>query len=208
MDAWQEKSSSDAACGLWQKEPPFMSVFGHRTRPGYGLEHRKDKCLARKSHALRASLSNLRLTPLELGREIVSQSLACFRIASRAVSNGKRSDFAGMVARLWLEKEMAMTSPRLTSVLGSMVAVERVFWKLRELIDGDGLISPDVRETLHVMLDAKLLSAKDKIVSDARAAIDATPELPQVDRDRAFRSLGFATKMVHDQRTAPHSGST
>ncbi|MDH2357536.1 hypothetical protein [Bradyrhizobium sp. SSUT112] len=90
---------------------------------------------------------------------------------------------------------MAMMSPRLMSVLGSMVTVERMFWKLRELIDGDGSISPDVRETLHVMLDAKLLSAKDKIMSDARAAIDATPDLTQAVRDRAFRSLDFATKM-------------
>ncbi|MET3971014.1 hypothetical protein [Bradyrhizobium sp. S3.5.5] len=91
---------------------------------------------------------------------------------------------------------MAMMSPRLMSVLGSMAAVERMLWKLRELIDGDGSISPDVRETLHVMLDAKRRSAKDKIMSDARAAIDATPDLPQAVRDRAFRSLDFATKML------------
>ncbi|MGY4327306.1 hypothetical protein ACVWWG_001723 [Bradyrhizobium sp. LB7.2] len=65
-----------------------------------------------------------------------------------------------------------MMSPRLTSVLGSTVAVERMFWKFRELIDGDSAIAPEIRETLHVMLDAKLLSAKDKIMSDARAAIE------------------------------------
>lgn len=88
-----------------------------------------------------------------------------------------------------------MMSPRLMSVLGSMVAVERMFWKLRELIDGDSSISPEVRETLHVMLDAKLLSEKGKIMSDARAAIDATPDLPQAVRDRAYRSLDFAMKM-------------
>ncbi|WP_354165277.1 MULTISPECIES: hypothetical protein [unclassified Bradyrhizobium] len=90
---------------------------------------------------------------------------------------------------------MAMMSQSLISVLSSMVAVERMFGKLRELIDGDSSISPDVRETLHAMLDAKLLSAKDTIMSDARAAIDATPDLPQAVRDRASRSLDFATKM-------------
>ncbi|MET4608889.1 hypothetical protein ABIB90_008397 [Bradyrhizobium sp. JR4.1] len=175
-----------------QNHPPcrFFDV-SHRWRPGYGLEHRKDKCFARKSHALRASLSNLRLTRLA---EKLHPSHS--PVSPRApVSNGNRSDFAKMVARIWLEKEMAMMSPRLMSVLGSMVTVERMFWKLRELIDGDGSISPDVRETLHVMLDAKLLSAKDKIMSDARAAIDATPDLTQAVRDRAFRSLDFATKM-------------
>ncbi|EHR00863.1 hypothetical protein [Bradyrhizobium sp. WSM471] len=88
-----------------------------------------------------------------------------------------------------------MMSPVLMSVLGSMVAVERMFWKFRELIDGDSSILPDVREMLHVMLDAKLLAAKDKIMSDARAAIDATPDLPQAGRDRAYRSLDFAMKM-------------
>ncbi len=88
-----------------------------------------------------------------------------------------------------------MMSPRLMSVLGSLVAAERMFWKLRELIDGDSLILPDVRETLHVMLDAKLVFAKHKIMSDARAAIDATPDLSQAVRDRAYRSLDFATKM-------------
>ncbi|TYL73937.1 hypothetical protein [Bradyrhizobium cytisi] len=88
-----------------------------------------------------------------------------------------------------------MMSPRLMSVLGSMVAVERMFWKFRELIDGDSSISPDMRDTLHVILDAKLLSAKDKIMSDARAAIDATPDLPQAARDRAYGSLDFAMKM-------------
>lgn len=93
-------------------------------------------------------------------------------------------------------------SPRLISVLGSMAAVERMFWKLRELIDGDRSISPEVRETLHVILDAKLLSAKDKIMSDARAAIDATPGSPQAVRDRAYRSLDFAMKMFMT-RTAP-----
>lgn len=88
-----------------------------------------------------------------------------------------------------------MMSPRLMSVLGSTVAAERIFWKFRELIDGDSAISPELRETLHVILDAKLLSAKDKIMSDARAAIDATPDLPQAARDRAYRSLDFAMKM-------------
>ncbi|MCK1463024.1 MULTISPECIES: hypothetical protein [unclassified Bradyrhizobium] len=88
-----------------------------------------------------------------------------------------------------------MMSPRLMSVLGSMVAAERMFWKFRELIDGDSAIAPEIRETLHVMFDAKLLSAKDKIMSDARAAIDATPDLPQAVRDRAYRSLSFAMKM-------------
>ncbi|MDH2405110.1 hypothetical protein QCM77_35155 [Bradyrhizobium sp. SSUT18] len=90
---------------------------------------------------------------------------------------------------------MAMMSQRLMSVLSSMVAVERMFWKLRELIDGDSSISLEFRQTLRAMLDAKLLSAKDKIMSDARAAIDAIPDLPQAVRDRAFRSLDFATKM-------------
>jgi len=71
-----------------------------------------------------------------------------------------------------------------------MVAIERTSWKFRELIDGDSAISPEVRETLHVMLDAKLLSVKDKIMSDARAAIDATPDVPQ-----AVRELDFAIKM-------------
>ncbi|MGR4932485.1 hypothetical protein ACIPUD_37660 [Bradyrhizobium sp. CAR08] len=88
-----------------------------------------------------------------------------------------------------------MMSPRLMSVLGSMVAVERMFWKLRELIDSDSSLLPDVRETLHVILDAKLLSAKDKIMSDARAAIDATPDLPQAVRERAYSSLDSAMKM-------------
>ncbi|WP_368508623.1 hypothetical protein [Bradyrhizobium lupini] len=88
-----------------------------------------------------------------------------------------------------------MMSPTLMSVLGSMVAVERMFWKLRELIDGDSSILPDVRETLHVILDAKLLSAKDKIMSDARAAIDATPDLPQAVRERAYSSLDSAMTM-------------
>ncbi|MCK1530725.1 hypothetical protein IVB15_24105 [Bradyrhizobium sp. 182] len=95
-----------------------------------------------------------------------------------------------------------MMSPRLISVLGSMAAVERMFWKLRKLIDGDSSISPEVREMLHVILDAKLLSAKDKIMSDARAAIDATPGSPQAVRDRAYRSLDFAMKMFMT-RTAP-----
>ncbi|MET4483924.1 hypothetical protein [Bradyrhizobium sp. F1.13.3] len=194
MDAWQEKSNSDAAGGLSQTEPPYMSVFDHRTRPGDNLEHRKDKCFARKSRALRASLSNLSLTPL--AEKLHPSHSPVSGSPPAPVSNGNRSDFAGMVARIWLEKEMAMMSPRLMSVLGSMVAVERMFWKLRELIDGDGSISPDVRETLHVMLDAKLLSAKDKIMSDARAAIDATPDLPQAVRDRAFMSLDLAMKML------------
>lgn len=100
-----------------------------------------------------------------------------------------------------------MMSPRLTSVLGSMVAVERMFWKLRELIDGDSAILPEVRETLHVMLDAKLLSAKDKIMSDARAAIDATPDLPQAVRDRAYRSLDSAIKMFMTREPRRPSGS-
>ncbi|MGY4509435.1 hypothetical protein [Bradyrhizobium sp. USDA 3650] len=95
-----------------------------------------------------------------------------------------------------------MMSPRLMSVLGSMVAVERIFFKLRELIDGDSSILPDLRETLHVILDAKLLSAKDKIMSDARAAIDATPDLPQAIRDRAYNSLDFAMKMF--MASEPH----
>ncbi|MGL9621694.1 hypothetical protein QRQ56_27260 [Bradyrhizobium sp. U531] len=95
-----------------------------------------------------------------------------------------------------------MMSPKLMSVLGSMVAVERMFWKLRELIDGDSSIPPDVRETLHVMLDAKLLAGKDKILIDARAAIDATPDLPQAARDRAYRSLDSAMKMF--MSSEPH----
>ncbi|UFW71332.1 MULTISPECIES: hypothetical protein [unclassified Bradyrhizobium] len=102
-----------------------------------------------------------------------------------------------------------MMSPRLMSVLGSMVAVERMFWKLREMIDGDSSIPPDVRETLHIMLDAKLLAAKDKIVGDARAAIDATPDLPQAARDRAYRSLGSAMKMFmsSEPHRTPHARS-
>ncbi|MBW5436594.1 hypothetical protein FXB41_18125 [Bradyrhizobium canariense] len=95
-----------------------------------------------------------------------------------------------------------MMSPRLMSVLGSMVAVERMFWKLRELIDGDSSIAPEVRETLHVILDAKLLSTKDKIMSDARAAIGATPDLPQAVRERAYSSLDFAMKMF--MASEPH----
>lgn len=41
-------------CGKWKRRTPSMSVLhvSHRTLPGYGLEHRKDKCLARKSHTL------------------------------------------------------------------------------------------------------------------------------------------------------------
>ncbi|TYO62799.1 hypothetical protein FXV83_30845 [Bradyrhizobium hipponense] len=51
MDAWLEKSNSDAAGGIVANRTPSVSVFdvSHRTRPGYGLEQKINALLANRT---------------------------------------------------------------------------------------------------------------------------------------------------------------
>lgn len=65
--AWQKSNSDAAACIVANGERRIPSVLhvSHRTLPSYGLERRKEKCLARKSHLASSAehILNVRLTP-------------------------------------------------------------------------------------------------------------------------------------------------
>lgn len=65
--AWQKSNSDAAACVVANGKRRIPSVLhvSHRALPRYGLEHRKEKCLARKSHLASSAehILNVRLTP-------------------------------------------------------------------------------------------------------------------------------------------------
>lgn len=64
--AWQKSNSDAAACVVANGKRRIPSVLhvSHRTLPSYGLERRKEKCLARKSHLASSAehILNVRLT--------------------------------------------------------------------------------------------------------------------------------------------------
>ncbi|KRR25492.1 hypothetical protein CQ14_40145 [Bradyrhizobium lablabi] len=57
-----------------------------------------------------------------------------------------------------------MISWQTDTVLGSIALIELMFRKLREVIDTDESIPPELRLSLHATLDERLISGKKRLL--------------------------------------------
>ncbi|WOH63823.1 hypothetical protein [Bradyrhizobium sp. BWA-3-5] len=116
-----------------------------------------------QSEAVRASEQHA--CRADCGQSATRQQIAARAAGAGATRPPEIVDVpAGITCALPQQRRQALMSWRMISVLGSLQSIERMLGKLREVIDTDNSIPPELRGELHTTVDEHLLSAKERLL--------------------------------------------